>query len=223
LVILDEADNMTADAQQALRRLMEMYSTTTRFILLANFPSKIIEPVQSRCVYFRFRPLPKDKVIERLKYICQKEGVQCEEDALEEIYNISEGDMRKAINILQAAAALGKVTKDAVYKAIGYVHPSKIKEILEYALNGDFTKSAKLLRDVMIEYGLSGLDVLKMFQRELMGGSFELPEELKVLLADYAGEVQFRLAEGADDEVQLQAFLARLALLGPKFKGGAKR
>jgi len=219
LVLLDEADNMTADAQQALRRLMELYSANTRFILIANFPSKIIEPIQSRCAYFRFKPLPKEKVIERLMYICKNEKVQCEKDALEEIYELSEGDMRRAINILQAAAALGKVTKESVYKAIGYASPSEIEEIVYTALKGDYNKAASKLRKIMIEYGLSGIDVIKSIARALNSKSFsDLPEELKVLLMDYIGEVQFRLTEGADDEIQLQALLARMALLGKRFR-----
>ena len=219
LVMLDEADNMTADAQQALRRLMELYSANTRFILIANFPSKIIEPIQSRCAYFRFKPLPKDKVVERLMYICKNEKVQCEKDALEEIYELSEGDMRRAINILQAAAALGKVTKESVYKAIGYASPSEIEEIIYTALKGDYSKAASKLRKIMIEYGLSGVDVIKSIARALNSKSFsDLPEELKVLLMDYIGEVQFRLTEGADDEIQLQALLARMALLGKRFR-----
>ncbi len=219
LVLLDEADNMTADAQQALRRLMELYSANTRFILIANFPSKIIEPIQSRCAYFRFKPLPKDKVVERLMYICKNEKVHCEKDALEEIYELSEGDMRRAINILQAAAALGKVTKESVYKAIGYASPSDIEEIIYTALKGDYNKAANKLRKIMIEYGLSGIDVIKSIARALNSKSFsDLPEELKVLLMDYIGEVQFRLTEGADDEIQLQALLARMALLGKRFR-----
>ncbi|ALU11328.1 clamp loader protein [Ignicoccus islandicus DSM 13165] len=218
IVLLDEADNMTADAQQALRRLMETFSATTRFILIANFPSKIIEPIQSRCAYFRFKPLPKDKVVERLMYICKNENVRCEKEALEEIYHISEGDMRRAINILQAAAALGEVTRDNVYKAIGYAHPEKIRDVLMKAISGDFTGAANALREIMIEYGLSGVDIIKAIHREIMGNKIPLDERLKVLIADYAGEVQFRMVEGADDEIQLWAFLAKLALLGPKFK-----
>ncbi|UXD21706.1 clamp loader protein [Ignicoccus pacificus DSM 13166] len=218
IVLLDEADNMTADAQQALRRLMELYSATTRFILIANFPSKIIEPIQSRCAYFRFKPLPKDKVVERLMYICKNEGVQCEKEALEEIYELSEGDMRKAINILQAAAALGKVTVDAVYKAIGYAHPAEIREVITKALNGNFMEASKHLRKLMLEYGLSGVDVIKSIHKEIMSNNLKIDDRLRVLIADYAGEVQFRMTEGADDEIQLQAFLAKLALLGPRFK-----
>ncbi len=219
IVLLDEADNMTADAQQALRRLMELYSATTRFILIANFPSKIIEPIQSRCAYFRFMPLPKDAVIKRLKWICEQEHVQCDEKALESIYELSEGDMRKAINILQAAAALGKVTVDNVYKAIGVAHPREIRKIIEKAYSGQFSEALSLLREVMIKYGLSGTDVIRQIHKEIFKSDLKIPEEIKVVIADYAGDIQFRLVEGADDEIQLAAFLAKLSLLGSRFKG----
>ncbi len=219
IIVLDEADNMTADAQQALRRLMEMYTTTTRFILIANYPSKIIEPIQSRCALFRFTPLKKEDVVARLKWIAEQEGVQYDIEALETIYDISEGDMRKAINILQAAAALGKVTVDAVYKVVGRAHPREIREMLKLALDGKFLDARSKLRELMTTYGMSGIDMIKQIHREIFSNELNLPEELRVLIADYAGEVQFRLVEGADDEIQLNAFLARLALLGKKLKG----
>ena len=218
IVLLDEADNMTSDAQQALRRLMELYSSNTRFILTANYPSKIIEPIQSRCAVFRFVALKKEDVVARLMYICEHENVKCHEKALETIYDISEGDMRKAINVLQAAAALGEVVEEAVYKVVGLAHPREVREMLQLALAGNFTEARKKLRDLMITYGLSGLDVIKQVHREVFNPEIKIPEDLRILIADYAGEVQFRLVEGADDEIQLNAFLARLALIGRKIK-----
>ena len=161
IVLLDEADNMTADAQQALRRLMELYSVNTRFILIANYPSKIIDPIQSRCAFFRFQPLKKEDVVARLKYIAENEGVDYDYEALETIYEISEGDMRKAINILQAAAAIGKVTVDAVYKVVGMAKPKEVRQMLQLALKGDFNAARNLMRKLMIEYGLSGEDLIK--------------------------------------------------------------
>ncbi len=218
IVLLDEADNMTADAQQALRRLMEMYTANTRFILIANYPSKIIEPIQSRCAVFRFTPLKKEDVVGRLKWIADQENVEYDINALETIYEISEGDMRRAINILQAAAALGKVTVESVYKVVGLAHPREVREMIKLALDGRFEEARAKLRDLMINYGLSGLDIIKQIHREIFSGEIKLPEEYKVMIADYAGEIQFRLVEGADDEIQLNAFLARLAYVGRKFK-----
>jgi len=218
IVLLDEADNMTADAQQALRRLMEMYTASTRFILIANFPSKIIEPIQSRCAIFRFTPLKKEDVIARLKWICEQEGCKYTMEGLETIYEVSEGDMRRAINILQAAAALGTVTPDTVYKVVGLAHPKEIREVITLALNGDFLKAREKLRTLMVNYGLSGTDVIKQVHRELFSPELKIPEDLRVMIADYTGEIQYRLVEGSDDEIQLNAFLAWLALLGKKFK-----
>ncbi|MEM0218481.1 MAG: replication factor C small subunit [Desulfurococcaceae archaeon] len=218
IVLLDEADNMTADAQQALRRLMELYSANTRFILTANYPSKIIEPIQSRCAVFRFTPLKKEDVVGRLMYICQNENIKCYDKALELIYELSEGDMRKAINILQSAAAISDVTEEAVFKVVGLAHPREVREMLQLALAGNFLEARRKLRDLMITYGLSGLDIIKQIHREVFSTELKIPEDLKILIADYAGEIQFRLTEGADDEVQLNAFLARLALIGRKLK-----
>ncbi|MEM4040922.1 MAG: replication factor C small subunit, partial [Ignisphaera sp.] len=167
IVILDEADNMTADAQQALRRIMEMYVETTRFILIANYPTKIIDPIQSRCASFRFLPLKKEDVVYRLKWICSKENVSCRDDGLEVIYEVSEGDMRKAINILQGAAALGEVTVSSVYKVVGLAHPKEIRDIINLALSGKFIEARDKLRNLMIVYGLSGNDVLRQIHREI--------------------------------------------------------
>ncbi|MEM4482278.1 MAG: replication factor C small subunit [Desulfurococcaceae archaeon] len=218
VILLDEADNMTADAQQALRRLMELYSASTRFILTANYPSKIIEPIQSRCAVFRFAALKKEDLVQRLIDICIKEKVKFNEKALETIYEISEGDMRKAINTLQAAAAIGEVTEESVYKVVGLAHPKEVREMLQLSLGGNFIEARKKLRDLMVTYGLSGVDIIKQIHREIFSGEIKIPDDLKVMISDYAGEIQFRLVEGADDEIQLNAFLARLALIGKKIK-----
>ncbi len=216
IVLLDEADNMTSDAQQALRRLMEMYVAVTRFILIANYPSKIIEPIQSRCAVFRFTPLKKEDVISRLSWICKQEGVKCETDALEAIYEISEGDMRKAINVLQTAAALGEVNVSNVYKAVGLAHPKEVREMIRIALSGDFMGARDQLRRLMINYGLSGVDIVKQIHREVFGPNLDIPERLRVEIADYLGEIQFRMVEGADEEIQLSALLARLVYMGKR-------
>lgn len=214
IVLLDEADNMTSDAQQALRRLMELYSASTRFILIANYPSKIIDPIQSRCAFFRFQKLSKEDVVNRLRYIAETEGVDYDDEALETIYEISEGDMRKAINILQASAALGKVTIESVFKVVGLAKPKEVREMVKLALKGDFTAARNLMRKLMIEYGLSGEDLIKQIHREIMSKEINIPEETRVLIADYIGEVHFRLTQGSDEDIQLSAFLAWLSMIG---------
>ncbi|MEN2999904.1 MAG: replication factor C small subunit [Acidilobaceae archaeon] len=216
IVLLDESDNMTADAQQALRRLMELYTASTRFVLIANYPSKIIDPLQSRCAFFRFVALSRGDVVGRLSYIAEREGVKYEEDALDAIYEISEGDMRKAINVFQAAASLGKVTVDSVYRVVGLARPREVREMLEMALSGNFEEARNALRKLMIEYGLSGEDVVKQIHREVFSSDLKIPEEQRVLIADYIGEIHFRLVEGSDEEIQLSALLAWLSLLGKR-------
>ena len=217
VVLLDEADNMTADAQQALRRTMELYTQTTRFVLACNYLSKIIEPIQSRTALFRFYPLKKEDVVNRLAYIAKNEGVEYDEKALETVYDITQGDMRKSINILQAASAYGKVTVEAVYKVLGLAQPKEVREMMNLALSGKFNEARAKLRELLVNYGLSGEDVVKQVHREITGGELQIPEELRVLLADYIGEVEFRIMEGADDEIQLSAMLARLAMYGEKY------
>ena len=218
IVILDEADNMTADAQQALRRIMEMFVETTRFILIANYASKIIDPIQSRCAAFRFTQLRKEDVVARLKWICEQEKVICYPDGLEAIYEISGGDLRKAINILQASASLGEVTVSNVYKVVGLAHPKEVREILNLAFASKFIEARDRLRDLMVTYGLSGIDILKQMHREIFSADLKIPEDMRIVIADNIGEIQFRLIEGADDEIQLTALLARLSLLGKKLQ-----
>ncbi len=214
IVLLDESDNMTADAQQALRRLMEMYVDVTRFILVANYPSKIIEPIQSRCAVFRFVPLRKEDVVGRLRWICKNEGIKCDEEALEVIHDISEGDMRKSINILQASASIGEVNVSNVFKVVGLAHPREVREMMQLVLEGKFMEARDKLRELMITYGISGTDIIKQIHREVFSQELSMPEPLRVEIADYLGEIQFRLVEGADEEIQLNALLAKLALLG---------
>ena len=219
IIILDEADNMTSDAQQALRRIMELYSRTTRFCLIVNYASKIIEPIQSRCAVFRFQPLSKDDVINRLKYIAEKEKVKATEDAFEAIWEVSSGDLRHAINILQAASALGTVNAKAVYRVVGRITPEEINKMLTLALKGNFIKARDYLRKLMIDYGLSGVDIIKMIHREILSSKNNLPllNEARIEIADILGEVNFRIVEGADEEIQLSMFLAKLALVGKKY------
>jgi len=216
IIILDEADNMTADAQQALRRTMELYTRTCRFILIANYSSKIIEPIQSRCAIFRFQPLKDEDIAERIKYIAEKEGVELTEDGLEAILYVAEGDLRRAINTLQAAAALGVVNEKSVYRVVGRASPVEIREMMELALKGNFIKARGKLRELMITYGLSGVDIVRQMHREVF--ALKIPEDAKVKLADKIGEINFRMVEGADEEIQLSALLAYFSLFGSQMK-----
>ncbi|MBN1544556.1 replication factor C small subunit [Candidatus Woesearchaeota archaeon] len=213
IIYLDECDALTREAQQALRRTMENYTQTTRFILAANYSSKIIDPIQSRCAIFRFKPLPKVDVFRLVKKIAKIEGLRLDDKAEEALFNISEGDCRRVENILQSAAAISKnITDDIVYSLASVARPKEVKDVLEIALKGGFIDSRERLLDVMLNYGLSGLDVIKQVQKEIY--NLELDGRKKMSLVEKCGEAEFRMTEGSDEFVQLEAFLAHVALVG---------
>jgi replication factor C small subunit len=191
---------------------MESYTSTCRFILSCNYSSKIIEPIQSRCAVFRFTRLPKEDVKKYLEGILKKEGVKYEVGGLDAILYVSEGDMRRAVNILQSAAAIGKVDEDNVYSITTRARPEDIKSLLELALAGKFIDARNLLDKLMLTVGLSGEDILLQMNREAMNLD-KTDDKLKVRIIDLVGEANFTLVEGANERIQLEALLARLALL----------
>jgi len=220
IIFLDEADALTKDAQHALRRTMELYTTTCRFILSCNYSSKIIEPIQSRCALFRFRPLKDDDMKSRLLEIADRENRNMTQDGLEALLYACEGDMRRAINLLQSASSTAEeLNKDVVYKMMARATPEEVREILNLALGGDFLNSRSKLRELMITYGMSGEDLVEQFHREV----FKLPinEAAKVKLADTIGEYDFRLVEGSNEIIQLEALLAQFIYLGEKSGGSS--
>ncbi|MEM0351320.1 MAG: replication factor C small subunit [Archaeoglobaceae archaeon] len=215
IIFLDEADALTADAQAALRRTMEMFSKSCRFILSCNYVSRIIEPIQSRCALFRFKPVPKEAMKKRLLEICEKENVRITEDGIEAILYIAGGDFRKAINVLQAAAAVGEVIDaEKIYQVSATAQPKEIAEIINDALKGNFIEAREKLAKIMVEYGMSGEDVISQFFREII--SSNMNEKLKVVLIDKLGEIDFRLTEGANERIQLDAFLAYVSTIAKK-------
>jgi len=213
IIFLDEADALTSEAQAALRRTMERYSGICRFILSCNYSSKIIDPIQSRCAVFRFSPLTADDVKKYIKYIALEEKVRIDEEAIDALVHVAEGDMRKAINSLQVAASLETpIDLDLIYQTTGLAKPEDIKRMLETALSGDFLRSRAMLDDIMIDNGLSGQDIIKQIHHM----SYELPisDEEKVRLIDRSGEVEFRIVEGSNERIQLEALLAYLVMMG---------
>ena len=136
LIILDEADSMTFDAQFALRRIIEKYSDDTRFCIICNYMNKIISPIKSRCVNLRFYPIEKNIIVERLKYICKCENLKYEPNSLESIAIIANGDLRKAINILQSLSMMGKkINIQSCYNSAGIPSPKIIKELYSILIN----------------------------------------------------------------------------------------
>jgi len=217
IMVLDEADNMTSDAQQALRRTMERYTETCRFILIANYSGKIIEPIQSRCAPFRFTYLPRGEQDRYLRLIAEKEKLQLLDEGLDAIFEVCGGDLRKAINTLQASASLNRpVDAKVVYSIAGRAHPADVRKMIETAINGDFLEARKQLRDMIQKYGVAGSDIIRQIHTEIFRADF--PERWKIKLADIIGEMDYRLVEGADEEVQLSALLARLVETGSELR-----
>src|SRR3972149_9253371 len=213
IIFLDEADALTSDAQSALRRTMEKYTSSCRFILSCNYSSKIIEPIQSRCAVYRFKPISGSAVEERVRRIAKEEGVELMEDGMEAIRYVAAGDMRRAINAPQAAAMLDrKVNMEAIYKTTATAKPEEVTELIKLALDGNFMKAKIKLDYLLIEQGLSGEDVVGQIYRAML--DMTIPDRLKVDLIDRIGETDFRIAEGANERIQLEALIAHFILSG---------
>jgi replication factor C small subunit len=217
IMILDEADNMTSDAQQALRRTMERYTETCRFIMCANYSGKIIEPIQSRCAPFRFTYLPRTEHDSYLKGIAAREKVKLSDEGVDAIFEVCGGDLRKAINTLQSAASLNKpIDAKVVYSITGKASPADVQKMIKVAMEGNFSDARKQLRDMIQKYGVAGSDIIRQVHTEIFRA--DIPEPWKIRLADIVGEVDYRLVEGADEEVQLSALLARLVEAGDQLR-----
>jgi len=219
ILILDEADNMTSDAQQALRRTMERYTETARFILIANYSGKIIEPIQSRCAPFRFTYLAREDVVNRIRHISDRESLKVSEGGVEAILEISGGDLRRTINVLQTAASVGKsIDAETVYSVVGRANPYDVREMMITALNGDFAGARNKLREMILKYGLAGSDIMGQVHSEAF--RLNVPDKWKIKLADIIGEIDYRLIQGSNEEIQLSALLAKLVEAGAEIKRG---
>jgi len=213
IIFLDEADALTKEAQQALRRTMENYSGTCRFILSCNYSSKIIDPIQSRCAIFRFSLLNEKDVEKIIKNVSKNEGLDVDESAMKALYEVSNGDCRRIINLLQASSSVGKkITAEVIYQIVSAAKPKDIKKILELAIEGKFVESRELLLEVMLKQSVSGLDIIKEINREIW--KLNIKDEEKVKIIEKCGEIEFRLTEGSDEFIQLESLLASFLLIG---------
>lgn len=212
IIFLDEVDNMTKDAQHALRREMEMYTKTASFILSCNYSSKIIDPIQSRCAIFRFAPIKGQDIVKRLEYIVGEENIDHDNTALETIVYFAEGDMRKAVNLLQAAASgEGKITEDKIYDVVSKAKPKDINEMITKALTGDFMGARDLLRETMVLQGTSGEDMVNQIYQDVTKRAMEgdMDSEIYIDLIEAIADSDFRIREGANPRIQLEALLTK--------------
>ncbi len=214
IIYLDESDALTREAQQALRRTMENYTRTCRFILSANYSSKIIDPIQSRCAIFRFKRLSKEDVFKLIKRIAKNEGLSIDEKAMDALFEVSGGDCRKLENLMQSCAALTKeITEKVVFEVASYARPKELKKVVELAVKGDFLRAREKLLTIMLEHGLSGVDVIKQLQNSVLESDL-LGSKEKMRIIEKCADVEFRMSEGSDEFLQLEALLSFMVLLG---------
>jgi replication factor C small subunit len=216
ILFLDEADALTPDAQAALRRTMESYAQTCRFILSCNYSSKIIDPIQSRCAIYRFRPLGQDAIAKEIHRIAEHEQLKVTGDAIEAITYIAQGDMRKAINALQGAAILSpEITKSKVYAITSTARPEEIAKLLDLSLSGDFEGAEQVLSTLLHERGIAPNELINQCYRAVIRR--QMDERLRVALIDQLGTTDFRLSEGATSDLQMDALIAQFVINARRF------
>jgi len=213
IIYLDECDALTKDAQQALRRTMENYTQTCRFILSCNYSSKIIDPIQSRCSVFRFKPLSKEDVFKIIDRIARAEKLSIDAKAKQALYEISGGDCRRLENIMQSSAAIrNRITEDLIYNIASAAHPKEVRDVLMLCVKGDFLSAKNKLLETMLNHGLAGLDVIEQVQQEIWRLE-EVDDKRKLEMVKECGEAEFRMVEGSDEFIQLEALLSKFVLI----------
>lgn len=211
ILVLDEADHLTADAQHALRRTMESYSQSCRMILICNYSSRIIPPIQSRCAIFKFSRLHDNEISKRLKFIAKQEKISLASSGIDAILYLTEGDMRAAINLLQAASSTGQeITDTIVFVISGRAIPETIKKMLIDAHEGRYIDSQEVLRRLIHNEGVSPVDLVRQIHRELQTLGLSNRQQMKIL--EQIAEIEFRIGEGAHGEIQLAALLAHIGM-----------
>ena len=212
IIFLDEADALTSDAQQALRRTMEQFSDNCRFILSCNYSSKIIDPIQSRCAVFRFNRLEQDKVEDYIERLGKEEGFKISQDAINAIMRVSDGDLRRVTNILQTASIQNEeIEEEDIYAVAASLRPDEIRGILDKALDGDFIDAREDLAEIMINRGLDGQDVINSIHREVF--DLDINDKAKLEIVEHLGEFEFRIAEGGSSDIQIESLLAKIGSL----------
>lgn len=209
IIFMDEADSLTNEAQAALRRTMEKYSSNCRFILSCNYSSKIIDPIQSRCAVFRFRYISQEYVKRWIEHIAEGEELSITDDAMNLLTRISEGDLRKATNLLQiSAATTSEIDEEIVRRSANIAKPGDIEKMLTTAMEGDFMQVRNMLYELLIDHGLSGNDIVRQIHKTIY--NIPMDNERRMRLVDRIGEAEFRMIQGANERIQLEALLAHI-------------
>jgi len=207
IVILDEADEMTSDAQTALRRIIEDTAKYCRFVIIANNISRIIDPIQSRCAVFKFTAIPQEDIINHIKHIADQESVNADDDGVQEICDYAEGDLRHAINLLQTVSSSGSITVESVRAAAGLARSSDVSSVLKLALDGNFAKAREIMIELIKVYGMSESDFLKYLNAAVWKSKHEKISDILEVVAKY----DYRLLVGSSPDIQLSALLAEIS------------
>jgi replication factor C subunit 3/5 len=211
LIVLDECDAMTKDAQFALRRVIEKYTRNTRFCLICNYVSKIIPALQSRCTRFRFAPLPRECVLDRLREVATAEGLDVSEEGLTAVQVLSGGDMRRCLNILQSTSmASPRVDADAVYSCTGQPRPSDVEAVAHTLLNSPFSVALHALRLLQTERGLALADLVRALLPWVV--RLRLDAQHKAALVEALADAEARLAYVTHERVQQAAVVGAFAV-----------
>ncbi len=212
IIFLDECDNLTSDAQSALRRTMEKYSNNCKFILSCNYSSKVIEPIQSRSAIYRFKGINPESMKKRILYIAEKEKFIVSNEVLDAIVYVSNMDLRKAVNSLEMASLINKtLTVESIFKSSGLVHPTEIIELITFALKGNFKACLNKLDELIIGQGFSSIDILRQLFTEVL--NLNINDRMKVDIIDKIGECDFRVNEGSDEMIQMKSLMAQIIKL----------
>lgn len=203
IIVLDEADMMTHDAQAALRRIMEIYASVTRFCIICNYVTKMIEPLSSRCAKYRFAPISDDTQLARLNYVIQQEKLDVTQDAKQALLQTARGDLRRSITVLQGAHQLfqGRIDAAAIIEVSGEVPEERALELLAKLKTGKFNNVVPAIENLVLE----GYNVMALLQRlqQAVIVSPDIIDVQKAALANVMAEVDYRLAEGSDEHLQL--------------------
>lgn len=204
LIILDESDAMTNPAQAALRRIMEKHSSNVRFIMICNYPEKLIPALRSRCTEFRFPPLPHDQAKEYLEGLMKQIGVEYVESGVDALIQLGQGDLRRCLNLMQTTEMATHLIDEAnVYQCAGYPEPEIIKSLLSTLLNTPLEGSVNSLNKLRVDRGLSLMDILRELHRQVVLDEF--PPMILANLIDNLAQIETRLADGASEAIETNA------------------
>ncbi|KAH9397594.1 Replication factor C (RF-C) subunit [Tyrophagus putrescentiae] len=206
LIILDEADAMTHDAQNALRRIIEKYTMNVRFCFICNYINKIIPAIQSRCTKFRFAPLKSTQIESRLDYIISTEAVNATQDGKQALMELAEGDMRKVLNVLQSvSSAFSVVNEENVYRCCGVPRKADVEAILGWLLAERFTSTYQHILALQHEKGYALQDIITRIQAQIF--AIEFPKDVKVAILEKLADIEMQLSGGGSEKVQMAALV----------------